>query len=173
MADTDQGIKGLVDRAEDVAGGLIGRAAAAMTTGADRFVEEAAISDRYEIEAGALALGRASAPDVRAAAQMMIDDHGRNSEALQALLARRGGPTPPMVLDARRQSLLHHLRDAAANAFDAIYVEQQVMAHQEALTLMRGYRDRGDDEGLRRFAAEAAPMIERHLDHMKGLRARI
>jgi len=170
MAGEETGFQGVVQKMEDVAGGLLGRASAAMATDARTFVENASISDLYEIAAGELALTRAMSEDVRSMAKMMVQDHQASSQRLHGLVGHDPDLVPPSVLDTRRQTMMKHLMDAT-ETFDSTYVDQQVMAHQEAVTLMHSYRDRGDDAALRGFAAETAPVIERHLEHMKQLKS--
>ena len=56
------------------------------------------------------------------------------------------------------------------DAFDKTYLDQQVLAHEEAVSLMQSYRYGGDNPQLRSVAAGTAPVVERHLRHMKMLR---
>jgi putative membrane protein len=171
MEDNNTETDGLIQKVQDVAGGLVGRAGAAMTTTARSFVDSAAISDLYEVASGELALERASSDEVRSAARMMVDEHRETTRRLRGLVGRDPDLVPPSTMDARRHGMIEHLIQAAD--FDRTYLDQQVLAHQEAVTLMHSYRDGGDDEALRSFAAEVAPIVERHLAHMKEMRARI
>lgn len=154
---------------EDIAGGLVGQAGAAMTDRAEDFVHRASVSDRFEIEASKLALQRAQSGQVRDFAQQMIEDHTAISGKLEASLTPELRTLVQMELDNRRQTMLDHLREAETIRFDKTYLDQQRLAHQEALTLMHHFRDKGDNPALRHFAAETAPMIEMHLKHVKDL----
>jgi len=42
-------------------------------------------------------------------------------------------------------------------------------AHEEALALMEGYAESGDNEALKAHAQKTAPIIERHAEHVKEL----
>ena len=162
-----------VDKMMDTAGGMLGSAKAAATTSADTFIENAAIGDRYEIESARLALQRSRSPQVRAAAEQMIADHTANTHHLTAALEMnetRGLPQPPSALDSRRQMMIDHLQGAPEDKFDADYASQQVMAHEETVSLMRSYASGGDNAQLRSLAQSALPVVERHLDHMKLLK---
>jgi len=161
-----------VDKVMDAAGGMVGAAKAAATTTAAAFIENAVIGDRYEIESARLALDRSQSPDVRRAAERMIVDHAANTHHLLAALQMnetRGAPQPPDALDARRQTMINHLREAPEESFDATYAAQQVMAHEETVALMRSYAGGGDNAQLRSVAQSALPVVERHLVHMKML----
>lgn len=164
----------LVDRAMDAVGGAIGAASAATTTSADAFVQNAAIGDRYEIEAARLALSRSRSAEVRAAAAKMINDHTANTNHLLCALEMNetaGVAAPPQELDTRRAKMLQHLAEAPDDKFDATYLAQQVLAHEETVTLMRDYGKAGDNPQLRSLAVSARPVVERHLEHMKMVKA--
>lgn len=150
--------------AQDVAGAATGvatGATAALST--EAFVRDAAISGMYEIEAAKLALQRTKSPDVKAAAQMILKDHEAADKALKALAAAGKLPEPlPTALDERRKGMLDNLKGASAADFDDRYLDQQTMAHHEALLAFNGYRETGDNADLKAFAAETAPKLEAH-----------
>jgi putative membrane protein len=71
---------------------------------------------------------------------------------------------PPTELDARHQGLLNDLKGATNEDFDGRYIAQQINAHNEAVILMRGYANDGDNADIKAFAAETLPKIQMHLD---------
>jgi putative membrane protein len=85
----------------------------------------------------------------------------------------RGVAKPPAALDKRREKMVEHLKTAPDEQFDETYLDQQVLAHQETVSLMTSYRDGGDNPQLRSLAAAAAPVVERHLTMMKAMRAEL
>jgi putative membrane protein len=153
-----------VNIAQDVAGAATGVATGA--TGAlstDAFVKDAAIAGAYEIEAGKIALKRSLSPNVKAAAQMIIDDHSAADAKLKALVAAGKAPGPlPAALDERRKGMIDNLNGASAKDFDDRYLDQQTMAHHEALLAFNGYAKAGDNSDLKAFAAQTAPKLEHH-----------
>jgi putative membrane protein len=174
MATNEQAgtVKHTLNKAVDTAGGMVGQADAQTTDKADEFVESAAISDMYEIESSRVALDRSQNPTIREAAQKMIDDHTESSSKLETSVQQspkvEAGDVPG-ELDSRRSKMVDHLGEAPADRFDETFIKQQVMAHEEAVKLMKNYRDEGDCQVLRSFATEVTPVIEDHLDHMKRL----
>jgi putative membrane protein len=176
MAEENEGgmLKQAVNKVTDVVGGLVGQASAMTAHRADSFVENAAIGDLYEITAGEIALRRGSSASVREAGKQMILDHTTSAHQLQAALEMnetRGVQQAPTGLDARRRTLVQHLGEAPDDSFDQTWLDQQVLAHEETVTLMQGYAAHGDNPQLRSFAKATAPVVERHLAHMKHLRA--
>lgn len=172
---TDGNVKGLGSGAastvvEDTAAQGVGGVTAPMANSVGAFVTNATISDMYEIEAGRIASEKAKSPQVKAFAQMMVKDHTATSTKLKTTLAGAEiRATPPTALDARRQGMIDNLKSASSENFDKVYLDQQTAAHQEALTLMQSYADDGDNQQLKTFAAQTAPKIQQHYDHVRQL----
>jgi putative membrane protein len=170
--DDPSGARGLLDKAEDAVGAMVGMASAA-TLGshdAETYVTSACISDLYEIEAGRIALQRTASPQVRNFAQMLIEDHSRASEILllKARLAALEAAAEPR-LDERRKGMLDNLLAASDEEFDKVFLAQQTAAHQEALALHKGYGDSGANETLRGLASGSVPPLEQHLQMARHL----
>lgn len=161
-----------VNVAQDAAGAVVGLGSAS-TIGANTvegYVTNAAIADMYEIQAAQIALERTQNARIRDVAQMMIKDHTEMSNALKAAVSEAGVQvTIPTELDERRKGMIDNLRGASDADFDDRYLDQQTMAHHEALTLHNGYASMGDNEALKRVAAAAAPRIETHTERVTRL----
>jgi putative membrane protein len=161
-----------VDKAQDLAAAPVGQTSAA-TLGAhttDGFVTSAAMSDMYEVEAAKIAAERSKSAEIKKFAQMMVKDHTTTTTELKGILTKANvAVTPPAGLDERRKGMLDNLRSATPDNFDKTYMDQQVAAHGEAATLMKGYADNGDNADLKAFAAKVAPKVEMHLDMARNL----
>lgn len=166
-----QGASDPVDRAQDAAAGPVGQMSAA-TMGSNMvsaYVPNAAMGDMYEIQAADIALERSQNARVRELAQMIKTDHTAASEALKAQAPQAAPDVQlPTSLDQRRQGLIDNLRSASAADFDRVWVDQQVAAHNEALTLHRGFSDQ--DSPLAQHARSVVPKIEAHLRAAEELR---
>ena len=166
-------IKNKVNKVADTAGGAVGKLNAATTTKADEFVKNAAIGDLYEIEAAKIAMVRSREERTAQIARKMIADHTTSTHHLQAAMEMnetRGVEPTARDLDTRRQTMLDHLAEAPEDAFDKTYLDQQVLAHEETVTLMRNYSEGGDNAQLRSFALGTLPVVERHLTFAKTVR---
>jgi putative membrane protein len=161
-----------VNAAQDTTAAAVGATSAATVAqvSTDAFVTNAGISDMYEIQAGKIAQKKGQAAGVKDFGKMMVADHTAMSNEMKPLVAA-AGKTPPSGLDERRKGLIDNLNAAAPADFDKVYLDQQEAAHSEALTLMQGYADHGDDAGLKAGAAKAVPKVQAHLDHVKQLQA--
>lgn len=162
-----------VDKAQDMAAGPVGQTSAA-TVGSNlvsAYVPNAAMGDMYEIQAANIALERSQNDALKTLARMIRTDHTAAANLLQ-IAARAGAPEValPTALDQRRQGLIDNLRSASAADFDRVWVDQQIAAHQEALTLHRGFST-GDQAQLAQHARDVVPKIEAHLRSAEQLKA--
>ena len=156
--------------AQDAVGAAVGQTSAATLGSHDTgaFVSNASQSDMYEIQAGNIAATRAKNADVKAFGKSMVTQHTAMSNGMKPLITA-AGQTPADKLDERRQGFIDNLKTASDADFDKTYMDQQVAAHGEALTLMQGYADAGGDAGLKAGAAKAVPKVQMHLDKAKSI----
>ena len=133
------------------------------------FVKKAAISDMYEIQASQLAQTKATSADVKSFASRMIADHTKTSTQLKAILASKSGVTAPKTIDAQHRALLSRLRAAGGAAFDRLYAQQQLEAHQQAVMLFTSESQSGKDSDLKKFAGQTLPTLQQHLSMAQQL----
>lgn len=161
-----------VDKAQDAAAGPVGQTSAA-TMGSNMqsaYIPNAAMGDMYEIQAADIAIERSENAEIKALAEMIKTDHTAASEAMKAMLPQAApGTTPPAALDQRRQGLIDNLKSAPAAGFDMTWIDQQIAAHNEALTLHRGFSDQ--DSPLAAHARSVVPKIEMHLREAERIKA--
>lgn len=136
------------------------------TLSGPRFVETAAIAGLFEIETSKLALARTQEPQIRAFAEMMVADHTRIAASLKRAASDANGEiTLPTALDAEHEAMVKTLRAASGRDFDALYVQMQTAAHQQAVGLFGAFAKDGDQTALKAFAADTLPVLQRHLEH--------
>lgn len=128
---------------------------------AEEFVATAASSDMFEISSSELATEKSETAGITEFADMMITDHTQASEELQTAAESAGVEVPTEMME-KHASQLQELESLSGAEFEAAYIEAQVMAHEEALTLMQDYAENGEDEALKAHAAKVAPIIEQH-----------
>ncbi|HEY9218754.1 MAG TPA: DUF4142 domain-containing protein [Phenylobacterium sp.] len=158
-----------VNKAQDTVGAAVGATSAAtlgQTT--DGYVAGAAVGDMYEIAAGKLAQQKGSNAAVKDFGAMLVKDHTATSTEMKPL-ATAAGQTPPAEMDQRRKGMIDNLTAATGADFDRAFIDQQIAAHEEALTLHQGYGQDGGDAGLKAFAAKTAPKIQAHLEQARSL----
>ncbi|HEX2558883.1 DUF4142 domain-containing protein [Phenylobacterium sp.] len=147
--------------------------AATVPMSAADYVAAAAAGDLYEIEAARIAQNRSQNDEVKALAKMISDDHTKSSGDLQTAASQSGQTlTIPAAMPADRQAQVEALNAATPTDFDAVWLGQQVQAHEQALALHQRYAQNGDIAQLKAFASAMAPVIQRHLDQVRQLRDR-
>lgn len=160
-----------VNAAQDAMGGAVGAGAAMLgAQTVEGYVSNAAEGDMYEIQAAEIALEKSQNAQVRELAEMIRRDHTAAAERMRAA-AQAAGQTLPTELDERRQGMLDNLRAASAEDFDEVYIDQQVAAHTEALTLHRGFADNTEHPELAAHARAVVDPIQAHLDMAERLDA--
>jgi putative membrane protein len=135
------------------------------------YVAWAADSDMYEIQSSRLALSKGRSDTVKAHAREMIADHTTTTKTLMAALPNTSPriPKPPMKLSEPNAAMIEQLRQASGDSFDALYLQQQMQAHQKAWALHKGYATDGSDPALRQVASSAVPIVEKHIQHLKSM----
>ncbi len=149
--------------------GLLERLAGT-STGATAFVEFAAVSDNFEIEASRILLARSQHPQIRDFAERMIAHHTMMSAELRAL--PEATTRMPSTMDERHSRMLVLLRQQEeVDMLNRFYVQQQVEAHEEALAVYDAYAQGGDVPALQSFAQRHVGAIRQHLEMARALQA--
>ena len=135
-----------------------------------QYAQMAAASDMYEIESSRLAAQKSQNQAVKQFAQMLVRDHQKSTNDLMAAVKQAQPPitvTPAMNME--QQANMQALNAVGAADFDRTYLQQQVQAHQKALTMVTGYAQGGDVPALKQHASTVAGPIQRHLQQAQQL----
>lgn len=147
--------------------------ASGATNQVDRlFVEQLAMGNRAEIEAGKLAMGKAHNGAVEKFARRMADDHTQANDRL-AELAKRRNIALPDTPDAEQQTMQQRLRKVSGTEFDTAYIEGQIKAHQKTATLLEWEIDSGENSQIKRFASQTLPVVFQHLQMAQNIQAQL
>lgn len=130
------------------------------------YLSNAASIDLFEIRSANVALQRSTNPRTREFASMMIAAH-RGTASQLSMAGRRLNLLPGAHLNAKHEAMMAQL--VAASDFDAAYRRIQLQVHEEALSLHRSFATRGSSPTLRPVAANAVPIIERHIRMLRAL----
>ena len=137
-------------------------------------LDEANIADSAS---GAYALGKATDPEVKAFAKLMIGEH-HAMRAQGQQLAKRLNVTPETPannpLKPAVASAMSALRAAPKGAqFDRTYIEQEVGIHQAVLDLAEKAHGAARNEQLKKLIEQAKPVIEKHLDRAEEIQKKL
>lgn len=136
---------------------------------AQPFLFHAGAGDVFEITSSMILLNKSTNPEVRAYASMLIDHHTRTTNLALTNAKAAGVMAPPPEMSASQKGMIGALHAASPAGIDRLYLQQQVPAHQQALSLMNGYARGGDVPALRQTAQGAVPIVQGHLTQAQGL----
>ncbi|MFC0243793.1 DUF4142 domain-containing protein [Rhodopseudomonas telluris] len=133
------------------------------------FVKQVAISDMFEIQSSKLAEQNGNAAE-KAFAKEMIADHTKTSGELKSLVS--GGKVKaelPTQLDDAHRGKLDKLTSAKGANFSETYIDQQITAHKDAVSLFDRYARGGDNAELKNWAGNTLPALRHHLEMAQNL----
>lgn len=162
-----------IDTAGNVTGNALDAAGNALnpTPSGQEFADKAAKSDAFEIAAAKLAKTNADSAEVKKFAATMIEAHTGSTAKIKAAAAKaKPEIKPDPTLTSDQQATLDDLAKLKGADFDKAYIDNQVSAHEDAQSLMKGYADKGDTPSLKAAAGEIAPVVQKHLDMAKALK---
>ena len=135
-------------------------------------------ANQVDIDAGKLAVSRATRTDVRTFAQLMITDHTGVNKAASELVTRlkvtpQDNPTSQSLKSGGDKNLAH-LKSLKAMAFDRAYIDHEVVYHQQVIdaldkTLIPG----ATNQELKALLIKVRPAFVAHLEHAKQLQPSI
>jgi putative membrane protein len=135
------------------------------------FANTAAKSDAFEIAAAKLAAASGASTEVKKFAAEMITAHTASTAKIKtAAAAASPAITPDATLTEDQNEDLAKLKGLKGADFDTAYVDGQIDAHEDALSLMQGYAKDGEVASLKTAAGEIAPTVSKHLEMVKMLK---
>ncbi|MGK6317923.1 DUF4142 domain-containing protein [Sphingomonas sp. DT-204] len=100
---------------------------------------------------------------IRNFANMMIRDHTKSTADVKAAARAAGLRAPAPRLNREQSRNIATLRAARGAQRDRLYLQQQRIAHRQALELHRGYARSGAVRSLRVTAGQIAPVVQHHI----------
>ncbi len=171
-ADTSTGMAMNTAMATDVPSETMPTAApgdAGTTTDPATYVRTAGAGDMFEIESSRAIIAKTKNADVRAFANMMIDEHTKSTAKIKDAASAQGVTVPAAAMMADQDRMLDDIKSADAATADRTYLANQRTAHSAALALHQGFAQAPNAGQLGKAAAEIAPVVQRHLTELDRL----
>lgn len=134
------------------------------------FMVTAIQSGIAETQDAQLAEGHTSDMNIKHFGQRMIKDHAQADTDLKTIVIDKEKLTLPSYPSKAQVSERAKLGDLKGKAFDKAYMQQQIQAHQEAITAFEHESEAGADMDLRTFATKQLPMLRDHLAMAKAIK---
>ena len=134
-------------------------------------------ANKADSAAGAVAVKKATDPDVKAFAKLMMADHHAMRVQGEALAKQLGvTPKPP-----ERDPLAGYVRNetdalkktAKGAEFDRTYIDHEVSIHQAVLDFANQARVTTQTAELRDLIEKAIPIVKKHLDQAQGIQKKL
>jgi len=123
----------------------------------------AASSDMFEISSSSQAQSKAVNADVKKFAGQMVTDHNKTTAELKTIAGSKNITLPTAPLP-KHQKMIETVSAGEANSFDKAYMDAQVKAHTEAVTLFDNASKNEADPELKAFASKHLPHLKMHLE---------
>src|SRR6266550_2085506 len=127
--------------------------------------------------AGAYALPKATNPEVKAFAKLMMGEHHALRVQGQQLAKRLNvTPEPPAndPLKPAAEGEMTALKAAPKGSqFDRTYIDQEVGIHKAVLDLAEKAHDATKNEDLKKLIEQAKPVIQKHLDRAEEIQKKL
>jgi putative membrane protein len=131
------------------------------------FVQEAAVSDMFEIQSSKMASDKLKGSE-KGFADQMVMDHTKTTNELTAAANAANIPLPT-AMDNSHKTMLDKLNRLNGDDFRKQYFSDQVSAHKDAVSLFERYAKGGENPKLKAWASTTLPVLEHHLDMAQGL----
>jgi putative membrane protein len=134
-------------------------------------------ANKADSAAGAYALTKATSPDVKAFARLMMGEHHALRVQGQQLAKKLSvTPQPPAddPLPAAANGEMTALKAAPKGAqFDRTYIEQEISVHKAVLDLADKAHDATQNAELKALIEKAKPIIEKHRDRAEQIQKKL
>lgn len=145
------------------------KAAAGPAMSDQQFVDFAAQTDMVEANLGQLAESVASSQAVKDYAQMLVTDHTNDLHQLYAA-AQPASLTVPTAIDAEHnKTMIDPFEKLKGAAFDRRYIHEMIVGHTKAIAIYKKEAADAQNPGLKSYAEQAIPVLEKHLSGAKDL----
>jgi putative membrane protein len=134
------------------------------------FMTKAASGGILEVALGKEVTQRATSPEAKQAAQMMVTDHTKANTELKALAAKKGITLPPTLGDDQKKVFDDVLAKKGAD-LDKEYVKEMIKDHHEDIKEFTDASAKAGDPEIKALAAKTVPVLKMHLAMFEKLQA--
>ena len=134
------------------------------------FVETMMADGTAEVALGKMAQQKASTKQVKNFAAMMVRDHTKAGQELQAVATHANVDMTKMDADmGDHKDLGERLSKLSGREFDREYIKAMVDDHEKAVKDTKDKAEDADNDHVKQWAAKALPVLEKHLNEAKRI----
>lgn len=139
-----------------------------LSTTDEKFVKEAGAAGMGEVKIATLGTQKASSADVKAFAQMLVDDHTKANEELQNL-AKGKGVELSQVIESTYADKFQKLEKYSGADFDKEFISGMVSDHKKDVSKFESEQKSATDNEVKAFVDKTLPTLKAHLDKANEL----
>jgi putative membrane protein len=134
-------------------------------------------ANKADSSAGAAAVKKASSPEVKRFARMMMGEHhalrvAGEKVVKQAKITPSAPANDPVAPLAQQETSVLDSTPAGPG-FDRAYIDQEVAAHRAVKDLLERSEGEADNPDLKAAIGKARPVVDRHLKEAEGLQQKL
>jgi len=126
---------------------------------------------------GAYAITKATSPDVKAFAKLMMGEHHalrvKGQQLAQQLNVTPQAPANDPLKPAAEAEMTALKAAPKGQQFDRTYIEQEIGIHKAVLDLAGKAHDAAQNEELKKLIEQAGPVIQKHLDRAEAIQKQL
>jgi putative membrane protein len=135
-----------------------------------QFAIEAASGGMTEVELGKMAEQKATDRMLKNLGAMMVKDHSKADDKLQAL-AKAKNINLPNEPNTGDQQTIDKLMKLSGRDFDKAYISDMIDDHKNDIKEFKYASKNCNDPDIKHFAAKTLPVLQNHLDAINEVRA--
>ena len=132
------------------------------------FMVNAASGGMLEVKLGNIAAKNAANAQVKQFGKMMVTDHTKANNELQAL-AKSKNIAIPDVPGNDEQDKIDKLQNEQGKDFDKDYVSMMIDDHKHDIEEFKKEADNAHDSAIKAFAIKTIPVLQKHLDKIQTI----
>jgi len=141
------------------------------TPSPENFLSDAAEGGMTEVELGKLAQQKSKNPDVKKFGQMLVEDHSKANAEVKSLASKKNINLPTGM--GSHQSTYDKLKGLNGDEFDEEFIEDMVDDHEKDVSTFQKESQNSTDPDVKAFAAKTLPVLQKHLDTVKGIQSKM
>ncbi|MEW5853740.1 MAG: DUF4142 domain-containing protein [Myxococcota bacterium] len=131
-----------------------------------KFIKKAAEDGLREVELGRMMVDKATTPEVKQFAQMMVEHHSRTNDQLRQIAQQKGVEFPTAV----DNDMLNKLQKMSGNKLEKEYISNMVKDHRKDVDYFEKQADKVKDPDLKQFVNTTLPTLQQHLSEAQRIK---
>lgn len=136
------------------------------------FMTKAASGGMLEVELGKAVAAKATTPEAKQFANMMVTDHTKANIELKALAAKKN-ITLPATMGEDHQEVYKDVTEKTGINMDKEYLREMVQDHEEDVKEFIEASVKATDPDIKAFAKKTTPVLQHHLEQAQKMQAAV